>query len=169
MRYYFENHGNGAKCVRKLCTDFRRREALLTSHVRYLMKKVKETGILIDKPNREKPKIVRTPENIAALWQKVCVRRLQTSIHCHYQQMNISKTSLTRILHKDLGIKSHKVQLVQKLKPIDHPMRFRFVKWACDRLTEDTMAKTSDEVHFNLGGFEKKQNCSICVTNARIH
>ena len=46
-------------------------------HVRYLVKKVKETRILIDKPKREKPTTVRTPENIAAVWQKVCVKRHQ--------------------------------------------------------------------------------------------
>ena len=40
--------------------------------VRYLVKKVKETGILIDKLKRGKPKTVRTLENIAAVataWQ----------------------------------------------------------------------------------------------------
>ena len=31
----------------------------------------------------------------------------------------------------------YKVQLVQELEQIDYPMRFRFAKWACDRLTED--------------------------------
>ena len=31
----------------------------------------------------------------------------------------------------------YKVQLVQELKAIDHPMRFRFANWAYDRLTED--------------------------------
>ena len=46
-------------------TDFGRREAPSAPYVRYLVQKVKETGILIDKPNREKPKTVRTPENIA--------------------------------------------------------------------------------------------------------
>ena len=44
---------------------------------------------------------------------------------------------MTRILHKDLGMMPYKVQLVQELKPIDHPMRLHFAKWACDRLTED--------------------------------
>ena len=39
----------------------------LRQSVRYLVKKVKETGILIDKPKREKPKTVRTPQNIAAV------------------------------------------------------------------------------------------------------
>ena len=32
-----------------------------------LWKKVKETGLRIDKPKREKPKTVRTPENIVAV------------------------------------------------------------------------------------------------------
>ena len=41
---------NVAECVRKLHTDFERREAPSALYVRYLLKKVKETGILIDKP-----------------------------------------------------------------------------------------------------------------------
>ena len=47
LRFYFENHGNVAEYVRKLHT---------CSYVRYLVKKVKETGILSDKPKCEKPK-----------------------------------------------------------------------------------------------------------------
>ena len=50
---YFENHGNVAECVRKLRTDFGRREAPSAPYVRYLVKKVKVTGILIDKPKCE--------------------------------------------------------------------------------------------------------------------
>ena len=65
LRHYFENHGNIAECVRKLCTDFGRRKAPSAPYVRYLVKKLKETGILIDKLKREKTKIVRIPENIA--------------------------------------------------------------------------------------------------------
>ena len=86
-----------------------------------------------------------------------------TSIHQRSQQLNISETSLRRILHKDLGMTPYKVQFVQELKPIDHPMRFRFAKWACDRLTEDTDFGNkiifSDEAHFELGGYVNKQNC----------
>ena len=101
-----------------------------------LWKKVKETGILIDKPKREKPKTVHTHENIAVLAESVC-EAPSALIHRRSQQLNISETSLRRILHKDLGMTPYKVQLVEELKPIDHPMRFRFTKWACDRLTED--------------------------------
>ena len=45
---YCENHGNVAECVRKLRTDFGRKEAPLAPYVR----------ILIHKPKREKPKTV---------------------------------------------------------------------------------------------------------------
>ena len=55
------------ECVRKLRTDFGRGEAPSGPYVRYLVKKVKETGILIDKPKRGKPKTVRTHENITAV------------------------------------------------------------------------------------------------------
>ena len=41
-------------------------------YVRYLVKKVKETGILIDKPQSEKPKTLCTPKNIAAVAESVC-------------------------------------------------------------------------------------------------
>ena len=67
---------------------------------------------------------------------------------------------------KDLGMTPYKVQLVQELKPIDHPMRFLFAKWTCDRLTEDAdFGKKkiifSDEAHFDFGGYVNKQNCRI--------
>ena len=77
LQHYFENHGNVAESVRKLCTDFGRREAPLAPYVRFLVKKVKATGIFIDKPKREKPKTVPTPENITAVAESVP----STSIH----------------------------------------------------------------------------------------
>ena len=72
--------------MRKLHTDFGRREAPSAPYVRYLAKKAKETGILIDKPKREKPKTVHTPENITAAAES------HTSIHRRSQQLNISQT-----------------------------------------------------------------------------
>ena len=98
-------------------------------------KRREETGILINKSMREKPKTVRTPENIAAVAESV-YEAPSTSIHRRSQQLNISETTLRWILHKDLGMPPYKVKLVQELTPIDHPMRFRLVKWAYDRPTE---------------------------------
>ena len=57
--------------MRRLRPDFERRETPSGPCVRYLVQKVKETGILIDKPKREKTRTVRTPENIAAVAESV--------------------------------------------------------------------------------------------------
>ena len=66
---------------------------------------------------------------------------------------------MRRILLKELGMTPDKVQLVQELKPIGHPMRFRFAKWASDRLTEDAgFGKKSNLFYVN------KQNCRVWVT-----
>ena len=89
MRDYFENHGIVAECVRKLREDFGRSEAPSALYGRYLLKKVKETGILIDKPKRENTKTVRTPENIAAVAENVR-EALAISIHRRSPQLNIS-------------------------------------------------------------------------------
>ena len=76
LRHYFENHGKVAECVRKLGTDFGRKEPPSVPYVRYLAKRVKETGILIDKPKREKLKTVSTAGNT----ESVC-EAPSTSIH----------------------------------------------------------------------------------------
>ena len=61
LGHYFENHANVAECVRELHTNFGRRETPSSAYL------VEQTGILSDKPKREKPKTARTPENIAAV------------------------------------------------------------------------------------------------------
>ena len=140
MRHYFENHGNG---------NFRRRKA---PYARYLVKKVKETGILIDKPKHEKPKTMCTPENIVAVAESVR-EAPSASVYRRPQQLNFSETSLRRIFNKDLGMTPYEEQLVQELKPIYHPMRFCFVK-----------CSFPDEAHFDLGGYVNKQNFRIWDT-----
>ena len=53
-----------------------------------------------------------------------------TSIHRCSQQLNISETSLRRILHK--------VAIQSSIgSGVDHPMRFRFAKHACDQHAGD--------------------------------
>ena len=81
LRHYF---GNVAEYVRKLRRDFGRREASAAPYVCYLVKK-SESGILIDKPRREKPKTVRTPKKIAAVAESV--REVPFSILVHFRDI----------------------------------------------------------------------------------
>ena len=97
-------------------------------------KRSEKTGLLIES-KREKSKAVHTPENITDEAESVCEAQ-STSYQHRSQQLHISETSFRRILHKDLGMAPYKVQLVQKLKPIDHPKGFRFAKWASEKNSE---------------------------------
>ena len=91
LRHYFENHGNVAECVGKLRTNFGRRDAPSAPYVRYLVKKLKETSILIDKSKRWKTKNRAYTQNITAVAESV--REMpSTSIHRRSQQLNILET-----------------------------------------------------------------------------
>lgn len=65
----------------------------------------------------------------------------------------------------DLGLHPYKIQLTQELKPYDHSLRCSFADWALEQLELDAnFGKKiifSDEAHFWLNGFVKKQNCRI--------
>lgn len=47
----------------------------------------------------------------------------EESIQRCSQQLGLSYPTTWRILHKDLGLKAHKIQLVRELKPTDQPNR----------------------------------------------
>ena len=110
---------------------------------------------------------VRLTENIAAVAESVR-EPPSTSTRHRSQQLDISRTSLIRILHEDLAMKPYKVQLMQQLKPIDYPKRLKFANWAVGRLAEDgefyRKIIFSDEAHFHLGGYVNKHNCQIWGT-----
>lgn len=132
---YFQSECCVTETVRKLKRNFGRHEAPTAAGVRKFVKKVRETGMLID--NRSYPRVrpVRSVENIAAVAESVR-QNPRTSTHHRSQQLNISRTSLRRILHKDLGLFAYKVQLTQELKQNDHPLRYPFCVWASDQLVK---------------------------------
>ena len=72
LRHYFKNHGNVAESVQIAYGFWKKRSTVSSVYSLSCEKKVEETGILSDKPKREKPKSVHTPENIAAVAESVC-------------------------------------------------------------------------------------------------
>lgn len=164
LEIYFHNKDNWAEIARKCRTKFGAKSALTGNGIKKFVHKVRETGFLVDKPTRSRIRPVRSTENIAAVAESVRVRP-RTSIRHRASEMNISRSSMQRILRKDLGLWPYKVQLVQQLKARDHPLRYRFAVWACDQLEiDDDFAQKiifSDEAHFHLGGYVNKQNCRI--------
>ena len=122
-----------------------------TQFVDQFVKRVRETGSYLDTTTRSRSCPVRSAENIAVVDQSVLEHLSRLTRH-RSQELNIPHISLRRILHKNLGMKTYKLQIVQKLKPHDHPMRCRFAQWDEVRLVEDEHFYRkiifSDEAHF---------------------
>lgn len=72
-----------------------------------------ETGLLGDLKKSPRPRTARSSENVAAVAESVR-ETLGTSIRHRSQKLNISRTSLQRILTKDLHLQAYKIQLCQE-------------------------------------------------------
>ncbi|ERL94889.1 hypothetical protein D910_12162 [Dendroctonus ponderosae] len=116
--------------------------------------------------------VFRSAENIAVVCDSAA-EEPSTSTRRRAQQVNISRTSLMRILNKDLNSHAHKVQLPQELKPADHFQRRQYAVWLIEQteVNGDFTKKIifSDHAHFWLSGFVSKQNCRIWANeNLRV-
>ena len=65
-------------------------------------------------------------ENTTTVAQNVLENPGQTSIRRQSQGFNIPRNSMTRISYKNVGMAAYNIPLIQKLKPGDHQIRFRF-------------------------------------------
>lgn len=163
LKTYFQSGESPTQTVRNLKKKLDKKDVPSEAFLRQFVNRVRKTGSLVDK-TRKRPFPARSTENIAAVSDSVH-ERPSTSIRHRSQELNLSRSTLHRILRKDLAFKPYKVQLVHRLKPIDHPSRLRFANWAEDRLEDDPEFYRkiifSDEAHFHLGGYVNKQNCRI--------
>ena len=90
LRLYFENHGNVAEYLRKLWTDFGRREALSASYVRSLSYEKSEKKLASSSLNQSvKSQKQCVHPRILLLWQKACV----------WSAININSPSFSTIEH----------------------------------------------------------------------
>ena len=70
LRHYFENHGNVPECMRKLRTDFGRREAPSAPYVRYIVKKVKKLASLSISQSVKSQKQSTNPRILLLWWHQ---------------------------------------------------------------------------------------------------
>ena len=135
LRHYFEYYGNVAECVRKLRADYGRRQTPSAPYVHYLVKKWNKEEERRNQSVKRQKQWVYTI--ILLLWQKVCVKLHQYQFTIVLNNWTFRRHYWDEFCIKTLVWRHKKFNLVQELKPIDHPMRFRFAKWNCDRLIED--------------------------------
>jgi hypothetical protein len=86
-----------------------------------------ESGSTINQPRSVRPRTSRDPVNIERVRASVrkqpgLFARMRSSI------LNVPKTSLNSILHKDLHLYSYKIKMIQGLKPQVHAQMLQFAR-----------------------------------------
>lgn len=112
LRIYFQSDCCVADTVRNLSSVIPPDKVPSAPGVRKFIKKVRETGMLIDNKHYPRARSMRTDEIIAAVIQSVR-ENPETSTRHRAQQLNISRSSLRRLL-QDLGLYDYKVCLLTK-------------------------------------------------------
>jgi len=102
LKTFFQSGESSIQTVRNLCGKFGRKKMLSTQFVDQFVKRIRQTGSLLDKATCSRARPVRSTENIAAVAQSVLEQPSISTRH-RSQNLNISRNSLRRILNKDFG------------------------------------------------------------------
>lgn len=160
VRVYYANNNSVTIARRKYRAHFHLRdisEAPSANSIRKWIKMFEETGSTVRIINAGRPKSVRTPETIRRVSESIKENPRQ-STRKRSQVLNVKRTTLRRILHRDLHLKAYKIQLTQELKPNDANCRLNFANVMLERFNNFFNIIFSDEANFHVNGHVNKQN-----------
>lgn len=164
VKTHYKNGESFAETVRQLRQVFGCNNVPNESTVRRLITKFETKFTLMDQKIIVRRRPCRSLKNIATVRESVAENQ-GTSIRHRSQELNISRSTMQRILVKDLHLHAYKVQLVQEIKPSDHAQRREFADWVLEhhQINADFSKKIifSDEAHFQLDGYVNKHNCRV--------
>ena len=126
VEQYLKNNENLAATIRRFYTKYGRNSVSTSSTVKRLIKKFREVGSVGDAKHTDRPKTSCSNVNVEAVCESV-TENSRTPIRRCGQELQITRSSLQRILTKDLCLHAYKIQLVQQLKPNDHAQGREFV------------------------------------------
>lgn len=126
--------------------------------IRKWIRMFETTGSTVTIMDRGRPVSARTPDIVERV--RVSVQQNpQQSTRKRGQALDVKRTTLRRILKRDLHLKAYKIQIVQELKPNDASNRLNFVNQMLNRFNNFFNVMFSDEANFHLNGQVNKQNC----------
>lgn len=132
-------------------------QCLSESLIRAWVRKFESTGSTLNQKPKGPQRTKRSEETVNEVGASV-LRNPGQSTRKRSAELSVSRTTLRRILKKDLKLHPYKLQLVQHLKPNDHNLRRHFVETMLERFRSFNNILFSDEAHFHLNGHVNKQN-----------
>lgn len=164
VKTHYSNGESVTATLRRLRATMGRNEAPSVSAIHKIIRKFEASGSVGDKKSPGRARSGRSLLNQEIVFDNVMTSP-QKSVRRRSQELNMSVSTVQRILRQDLHLHPYKIQLTQELKPTDHRQRREFVEWLLLRQNADADFHKkiifSDEAHFHLSGFVNKQNCRI--------
>ena len=121
-----------------------------------------KTGTVFDTRRSKRP---RTSEENIERVRQVFQRSPIKSIRTIARQLELSRSTVHKVLHKNLRLYAYKVQMLQALQPNDMPRRKEFAMNILQRISEDEAFLKriclSDEKTFHVSGKLNKHNVRI--------
>lgn len=162
IKIFYKENGNARETVRQLRAKYGA-AAPTAPTVRSMMARLELTGTTMSKSKKgvEIKKRSRTNANIQ-LVRELIEENPKTPHRKAAQALNIHESTVLRILHKDLHLKSYKTHVSQNLKPTDMTKRLAFAREIIRLIDAGQLNPHkiwfSDESHFDLEGYINKQN-----------
>lgn len=118
------------------------------------------TGNIMNKKLPGPTRTVTTPENTERVRAAV-IDSPGRSVRKQAQALQMKRTSLRRIIKRELHFHPYKLAIVQQLQPNDYRQRSSFAleMLSLFEVNEDMVLLMSDEAHFHLNGYVNRQNC----------
>lgn len=148
---------------RQFARDFGRRRIPSKKTIQRIIAKFRETGSVRNnnKGHSGPPISVRTPAKIDTLRDRLEESPRKSSRRLS-QEVRISKTSVLRILHKDLHLFPYKIQILQIQTDRKKQERLAFCQDISRKIEDNPglldLIFFSDEAHFHLSGHVNRQN-----------
>lgn len=166
VELYLENNRSVTLTQRGYRRHFNVRDFPAKGTILELVRRFRRQGTVKDLPRGGRPS-VRTEENIGFVMESI-LENSGTSTRKRATQLGMSRSSVRRILKKNLHMIPYKVQMVQELLPHDFQQRLTYALelQQMSREHDGFMHNLimSDEAHFHLNGFINKQNCRFWGT-----
>lgn len=161
----WQREGLGARKIQwKMKTELQKQYSLAGIH--YVMKKYASSAEVSDR-KRIRTKTARNQQNIEAVKNEMRKKTRNASpVRTPFRlakKMNISRSSVSRILKLDLGAKPYKVQVVHKLNERNKGDRLERCKWLLRHYKEEDVQDIvfTDESVFPLSGYHNSQNMRV--------
>jgi inhibitor of nuclear factor kappa-B kinase subunit alpha len=136
-----------------------------------LLRKIRSTGTVDRQPGSGRPRTVRTPENIDAVYDLVLSQEDAPQTHRTTRQIAretaISRTTVHRIIHKDLKLKCLKKRRAQQLTTGNEESRLKRCKQLLKKFPEHSISFIwfTDEKVFTVAPPINAQNDRLYVSS----